>query len=121
MLMATAKAKASARKKKGQENKSEAIRQVLKEHGARTTTAKVREILAKKGIECHGSLVSQVKAKLRAKRRKTTTRKQTLRRSKPAVPTVRMDSLLAAKGFVEKCGSVDEATKALGIYAEVTG
>lgn len=86
---------------KASDNKSEAIRQVLQEHGLDTPPAKVKEILAARGIEVSPSNVYQAKARMGG----GSVRKK--RASNGGSDDNNYDELLTVKEFAKEVGGLE--------------
>jgi hypothetical protein len=101
------------KKKSGEINKSEAIRQYLATN-KNANPLSVVDALAANGVEVSTGLVSQVKSVMRKKRKLAKLEKQ----NKNSL-SVNMSDLIAAKTFIQKAGSFERAQSALNVLSKL--
>ena len=114
--MAKKKTVTRGRPKKGNVNKSEAVREFMASH----PDAKPKEVsaaLAKKGIKVTPQAVSTIRFQAAKKAGAKSGRRG---KTKSQNGMVQVDTLVQAKQFVDKMGGVESAKQALNVLARLT-
>ena len=101
-------------------NKSQAIRDLLKDQ-PRTKTSDVIAKLAGAGVEVSSQLVSNVRARMKGKRRKAKTKDRAEVAAKKPQTSFSLESLLEARKFIDSIGSLDKARATLDALGKLKG
>lgn len=122
--MAKTKRKRPGRPRNAKINQSEAIRDEFKSRGIKTPPKDIIAALAAKGIDVTPALVSNVRARMLAKKKGGAKRGRGRvakpRRGGQNGDLVSMAALADAKRLIEKTGGVAEARKALDAMAKLS-